>query len=64
MMTYQKDISSWDHDPFLTAKSMVRDILRLIGLTQDIDFSPTETNIFHPKKQLTISIAGEVIGSM
>lgn len=56
MIIYQKAVRTWHEDPFLAGKSMVRTILKQLGLTQDIDFRSKENVNFHPKKYLTVMI--------
>jgi hypothetical protein len=57
VIIYQKNIKTWDADPLLAAKDMVRVICKQLELDQEVVFEKTENANFHPKKQANISLS-------
>jgi len=60
-LVYEKSLENWNHDPFLTAKSLLNPLMRRLDISGNISFATTNHTFFHPKKQADISIWNIVI---
>jgi hypothetical protein len=55
-MLYTKNIPTRDKDPLLSAKNIVKIILREIGINSDISREKNDSPHYHPKKQANIAL--------
>ncbi|HCB51455.1 TPA: hypothetical protein DEP21_02665 [Patescibacteria group bacterium] len=62
IFVYQKDISTWEQDPILEAKNIIKTIFNKLEVQTTINYIPTQNPSIHPKKQATISINGNDFG--
>jgi protoporphyrinogen oxidase len=50
-MYYQKSIKNREEDLLLSAKSELEDLLKSLGLKNEIIYKKTEKKAYHPNKQ-------------
>lgn len=61
-MYYQKSIKNREEDLLLSAKSELEDLLKSLGLKDEIIYKKTEKKAYHPNKQWNIVYNWELIG--
>ncbi len=54
VLMYEKSLTTWDKDPFLTVKSLLQPLIQRLGVTGTISLKETHHQSFHPKKQADI----------
>lgn len=62
ILLYQKNISNWESDPLLKAKSSIATLFAQLGLKGKLTFSSTQHKAFHPNKQADIIYEGRNFG--
>jgi hypothetical protein len=55
-MLYKKHITSREQDTLLEGKNIVTTLLKDLGITQEISWTHSDGDKYHPKKQATIEI--------
>jgi protoporphyrinogen oxidase len=50
-MYYQKSIKNREEDLLLSAKSELEDLLKSLGLKDEVSYKKTEKKAYHPNKQ-------------
>ena len=61
---YQKSITNWDTDPFLSIKSLLQPLLQRLGISGTLLFKANDSSSFHPKKQAIIFVGDIEIGTI
>jgi phenylalanyl-tRNA synthetase beta subunit len=55
-MLYTKNIPTRDKDPLLSAKNIVKTLLKEIGINSDVSREKNDSIHYHPKKQANIEL--------
>lgn len=64
IVSYKKSVSDRKEDVLLQVKGMVEDIVKTSGLSATIEYIPTNSDYYHPKKQGTIMYNNHCIGML